>query len=371
MKADYASKGVKFYFVYKSLAHPEGGSKSYVAPVTLNERLTHIKTAYKELGNTIPWLCDNMQNDFKHKLGDRPNSEFIVDPKGEIVAMRDWSNPESLREELEKLVGKSETVTRISDLNLKIESKPSTIKKGIVERPSVPQGMKALKVVAQESKSPFYVKLRCEADNAALNGRDGKVYLGFHLDPIHHVHWNNLAPPLEYEIVGFSEGKLTPSAGKAAKIAAESDIDPREFVLDSSKLESGEFKVKVRYFACSDDEGWCKAVSQEYVVTLEVDRDGGSARRSGGRPGAGQRGQPGMRRGQGMQPRNGQRGGQGAREFSAENFFRNDKNEDGKVTRDELPSQMLRMFERIDSNGDGAITKAEAKQVEERMKRRG
>ncbi|MEC9093980.1 MAG: hypothetical protein VX438_14825, partial [Planctomycetota bacterium] len=100
IKKDYSAKGVKFFFIYKALAHPEGGTKSYVAPFTIEERLAHIKQAYKELGNTIPWLCDNMNNELKHAMGNRPNSEFIIDPKGNIAVLRDWSQPETLRSDL-------------------------------------------------------------------------------------------------------------------------------------------------------------------------------------------------------------------------------------------------------------------------------
>ena len=87
---DYAPKGVKFYYLYKSLAHP--GLMGYVGPVTLKERLMQIQEAKRTLGMEIPWLCDTMGNDLKHAIGDASNSEYVLDPQGKIVRARDWSD---------------------------------------------------------------------------------------------------------------------------------------------------------------------------------------------------------------------------------------------------------------------------------------
>ena len=56
------------------------------------------------LGSDIPWLCDSIANDLKHALGDRPNSEFVIDPQGRIVRRRAWSRPADLRKDLEELM---------------------------------------------------------------------------------------------------------------------------------------------------------------------------------------------------------------------------------------------------------------------------
>ena len=105
MYRDYGPKGVKFFFIYKTLAHPELAG-DYVQPFTLDERLAHARQAEKQLGATIPWLVDAMDNRLKHALGDRPNSEFIIDPKGKVVRKRAWSHPAQVRKDLEELVGK-------------------------------------------------------------------------------------------------------------------------------------------------------------------------------------------------------------------------------------------------------------------------
>ena len=47
MHRDYAPKGVKFFHIYKYLAH--AGRKGYVQPFTLEERLLHVKEAQRTL----------------------------------------------------------------------------------------------------------------------------------------------------------------------------------------------------------------------------------------------------------------------------------------------------------------------------------
>ena len=294
VQRDYAPKGVKFYYIYKALAHPE--TNGYVTPFTLEERLLHVKEAERTLGSEIPWICDTMENDLKHGLGDAPNSEFIIDPDGKVAVRRSWSNPSELRSDLEKLVGAVDKPTTVADLNMKKAEPPKAAKTGVVARVKMPGQMQALKIEpAMISLEPFYVKLRAEADGNVTKGGTGKLYLGFHLDPLYDVHWNNLAAPLTFEVKTSDDTQISPSSGEAPKVEVESDADPREFLLD---IEAGRgaksFEITVKYFACNGKEGWCKPVTQRYTVHLEVDRDGGNARRSG-QPVAGgnRRGRPG------------------------------------------------------------------------------
>ena len=278
---DYAPKGVKFYYIYKALAHPE--TNGYVTPFTLDERLMHVKEAERTLGSEIPWICDTMKNDVKHALGDAPNSEFIIDPQGKIAIRRSWSNPAELRSDLEKLVGAVDKPTTVADLNMKKAEPPNAAKTGVVPRVNLPGQMQALKIEpAMISLEPFYVKLRAEAESSVTRTGSGKIYLGFHLDPLYDVHWNNLAAPLKFEVKSSGGTKISPSSGEAPKVEVESDGDPREFLLDiDAGRGSDSFEVTVKYFACNDKEGWCKPVTQQYTVHLEVDRDGGNARRGG------------------------------------------------------------------------------------------
>ena len=78
----------------------------------------HVDEAKRTLGSKIPWICDNMNNGLKHTLGNRPNSEFIIDPDGRIVVSRDWSRPEELRSDLQRLVGPVTKPTTITALQM-------------------------------------------------------------------------------------------------------------------------------------------------------------------------------------------------------------------------------------------------------------
>lgn len=281
---DYAPKGVKFYYIYKALAHPE--TNGYITPFTLEERLLHVKEAERTLGSEIPWICDTMENYVKHALGDAPNSEFIVDPDGKIAIRRSWSNPSALRSDLEQLVGAVDKPTTVADLNCKQAESPKVAQTGVVPRVTMPGPMQALKIApTMISLEPFYVKLRAEADGNVTRTGSGKLYLGFHLDPLYGVHWNNLAAPLTFKVKTSAGTTISPLSGEAPRIEVESDADPREFLLDIDAGRGADsFEVTVKYFACNDQEGWCKPVTQQYTVHLEVDRDGGSARR--GQPAA-------------------------------------------------------------------------------------
>lgn len=108
----------------------------------------------------------------------------------------------------------------------------------------------------------------------------------------------------------------------------------------------------------------------------------GDRRGPGGPDGRGQR--DGDRRGpggpEGRGPRDGDRGrndgGDGDRNRNRggdflERIMKNDKNEDGKLTKEELPERMRPMFDRIDTNKDKEIDKEELTKMMERFNSRG
>lgn len=108
----------------------------------------------------------------------------------------------------------------------------------------------------------------------------------------------------------------------------------------------------------------------------------GDRRGPGGPDGRGQR--DGDRRGpggpEGRGPRDGDRGrndgGDGDRNRNRggdflERIMKNDKNEDGKLTKEELPERMQPMFDRIDTNKDKEIDKEELIKMMERFNSRG
>ena len=298
IKRDYAPRGVRFYFIYKALAHPE--TNGYVQPVSLEERLMHVREAEKRLGSTIPWLCDAMDNRAKHALGNAPNSEFIVDPRGKIVVRRVWSRPKELRDDLERLVGPVEHPTTAESLGLKPYFRSSSEKRPAELEPlELPRNLVPLVVRTVPATTPYYVKLRAEAERSLIDEGSGRLFLGFRLDPLYSVHFNNLAGRFAYEVRAPAGWQVEPARGAGPKIEAETDSAPREFLLEVRRKggagtdRAGAAKpwiVVVRYFACHDTDGWCKPVSHEFRVTMEADRDGGRVRRSGagrGRPALG------------------------------------------------------------------------------------
>lgn len=339
MYRDYGSKGVKIFFIYKSLAHPELVG-DYVQPFTLDERLAHARQAEKQLGATVPWLVDAMDNRLKHALGDRPNSEFVIDPKGKVVRKRAWSHPAQVRKDLEELVGPVAKVTKEEEvkLNLQLPLKPPA-ERGVVARLKRPR-MQPLEMepVIDPKGPPFYAKLRVEADAEAIRSGNGQLYLGFHLDPFHQAHWNNLTPPLRYKLELPDGVMIAKSSGEAAKAPFADDCDPREFLIDVEAWPSDKpIKLSVAYSACVD--GACHAIKQEYVIRLRRDKDGGGARGAGA-------------------------GLWDAKEFTKQLLAR-DKNSDGKLNRDEVMGLILPHFDHFDKNKDGLLEAGELKAVAE------
>jgi hypothetical protein len=224
-----------------------------------------------------------MDNRLKHALGDRPNSEFILDPKGRVVRKRAWSHPGLVRKDLETLVGKVDKVTKEEDVKLKLQLPvKSAAPRGVV--PRLPRSrMQPLvsqpQVVAKGHL--FYAKLRAEGDADLLSQGEGKLYLGFHLDPLHHAHWNNLNKPLRFVLETPGGAKIDTLAYEAAKVKPATDADPREFIIDVKAWpEDKPIKLTVTYAACVGEEA-CHAVKQSYMLHRRRDRDGGGARGAG------------------------------------------------------------------------------------------
>ena len=354
IERDYAPQGVQFYYLYKQLAHPE--LDHYVDPYTLEERLLHVAQAERQLGSRIPWIADVMTNELKHALGDMPNSEFIIAPDGRILLRRAWSDPAALREDLERLVGPVENPTRVSDLDLPSEPPVATVAKGIVPRVTPAGRMMTLKVGPDFDSTalPFYTKLRADVDREFLRTGEGTLLLGFHIDPLYRMHWNNLAPPLTYEVTAPDGVRVTPSSATFAEIEEPADADPREFLVDIGADDTAEsFDLTVTYYACDDDNTFCIPVTQSYAISLQVDPDAGrvfGAGRFGGR--GGRFGGPGGR------------GGPGA---LTERIRGWDANDDGLVARSEVPEPMRDRFDRMDENGDGVLEADEIESLPARL----
>jgi hypothetical protein len=245
-----------------------------------------VAEAEKRIGGKIAWLCDSMDNDLKHALGNAPNCEFVIDPDGNIARLRAWSRPEQLRTDLEELVGPVEHPTDPADVAVRFRPPPKVAATGVVERLQLPPNTVPLRVTAdvESSSEPFYVKLRVEASRNLMQNGSGRMYLGFHMDPIYHVHWNNLAAPMTFEIAAPDGVKIDPPRGEGPKLEEPADSDPREFLVTVDLKEPGPVVLTVKYFACNDEEGWCKPVEQNYTIEFEADPDAGWVQGRGRRP---------------------------------------------------------------------------------------
>ncbi len=337
-----------FYYIYKPLAHPE--YNNYVAPVTIEERLMHVAEAKRRLGSSINWLADTMDNVFHEAMGQTPNSELVIDPDGVIVARRAWSNPQELRKDMERLIGPVDNPTTIADLDLPTQPPPPTVAKGIVPRIDKPEGMWPIQIkpVLESSKAPFYVKIRAEGDAGILANGTGTMYLGFHLDPLYRVHWNNEAGPVEYELKPPPGVTVTPVKGTGPEVEEPADADPREFLVDVTAENIDQpLGLDVFYFACDDELTFCIPVNQSYQISLVRDESHDWSIQTsadnqpilgGGPPGGG----------------GGRGGGRGM-----PNLASLDTDGDGQISLDEAPARMKNFFDQMDRDGDGYITKDE------------
>jgi hypothetical protein len=276
VKIDYAAKGVEFFYIYKPLAHPE--FNGYVSPFNIEERLMHVAEAKRRLGSSITWLADTMNNEYHDVMGKTPNSEIVVNPEGKVEAIRIWSNPEELRKDLERLVGPVENPTEISDLNLPTQPPMPTVAKGVVPRVERPAGLSQMIIEPQleGSRYPFYTKLRAEGSQELYQTGKGTMYVGFHLDPLYNVHWNNDAPPLEFEITTPEGITVTPAKVKGPDPEEPADADPREFLVQIDGAKQGEtLDLSLKYYACDNALTFCVPVRQDYKVTLARDESHG------------------------------------------------------------------------------------------------
>jgi hypothetical protein len=362
--ADYRDKGVQFYFLYQSLTHPENWG--FVQPTSIQERFAQVKYAEELLKTSIPWLTDTMDNEMKQHFAMAPNSQFVFDRDGRIVHRDSWGRGSSLRESLEQLVGPSDKITTVADLNLpqfgshKTSSANSLLEPKLLDGVAVPlrvaaggEEANAKDIKSRDyGESNRYVKLRPEADQQLIQTGTGQLYLGFRQDPVLGAHWNNLATPPRYRVTA-KDVTVMPAMADAPKLSVESDTEPREFLVDIKNWQAGKpIQVEIQYFACNEEKGWCEAVQQEFIVWLEKDETAGMVSGRTHFPGAnGQTGRSGQGQRQGQNQTRGQNQGGSIME-------RLDRNGDGKIAEDEFRGPMER-FILLDKNNDGYITEDE------------
>lgn len=269
---DYAPLDVQFFFVYKTLRHPE--LDGYVQAQNLSERLMQLETARDKLGTTIPWLCDTMDDSLRRELGFGANSVYLISPEGEIVYATERINATSFRRALVQHVGATDSITTVSELDLPRHTRPKRL---INEDSSIrverPDGLTILKTTPVTPEDTYYVKLRVEAEPALLETGKGRIFLGFYPDPIHGAFWNNLTDPMQYTLTSPGEAKAMPAIASARKGPGDKDSEPRQFWVSidaSAPLET--MQLNLKYFACTDS--LCLALSQNYLIHFEAINDG-------------------------------------------------------------------------------------------------
>lgn len=283
---DYKDQDVDFYFIFQTLQHPE--NHAYVQAFSMDERFLQVAEAKRHFGTSVPWILDTFENNWKAYFQGRPNSEIIFDRDGRMVHVEPWVRKPNLRDALAEIFGPVDKPTQVADLDLPdIERISEGQRAGVVDRLKVSGNPIPLEFTAEPSKDTYYAKLRTEVDQALYETGTGQMYLGLHLDPIYQVHWNNLAEPVVYEL-SLPEGvSATPPTGKGPLPDVESDMDPREFLIDVKDWndKSEPLDVSIFYLACNKEHGWCKPVTQRYTVSLERDELAGSAYTRRQRPG--------------------------------------------------------------------------------------
>lgn len=325
MFRDYRSKGVEFYYVYKTVQHPE--INNFLTAFTIEERLRHIAEAKRRFRTEIPWICDTMDNTVKQAFGGAPNGEFILDSEGTIVRKRFWSNPDTLRRDLGELVGPVDPVTTVDDLPARFTVETRPIASGVVPRIALPGGLRPLQTtpIIEKDGHPFFAKLRVEATQSALGTGKGKLYLGVYLDPLYQVHWNNRAGRVAIEVTPPDGIELSEHQLQSPVVKADADVDPRQFLIDISGRSDKPLRIAVTYTACDDAQTFCLTIRQQYEVMLKPSRGAGS------RPGIFM---PAM--------------------FANVRTF--DKNKDGRITPDELPEGRVTLYVgHMDYNANGVI----------------
>ena len=326
---DYHEKDVNFFYIYKSLAHPE--INNFVAPHTLKERLTHISTFHEITGSKIPWICDSMDNMFASAFGGAPNGEFVIDPEGKVVRQRFWSNPVTLRNDLAEFVGEVENPISPEDALPNFELPRREIASGVVPRLDLPGGLMPLKTEPFESDFPAFAKLRVEASRPLLGEKKkGTLFLGLYLDPIYKVHWNNRAGDIRVSIKKTDGLEISESELTGPVVKEDADIDPRQFLIEMDRTDMEEpLEVTVHYVVCDDAETFCHTITQSYSVQFKTDREFGT------RPGV----------------------------FMAGLFAKVkdlDRNGDGKIEGDEFPEGKATMYlSHMDLNLDDALQMSE------------
>lgn len=270
--ADYAPKGVQFFYFYKSLRHPE--LNGYLQAQNLQERLLQLEEARHKLGTKAPWIADTIDDSIRIGLRSGSNSIYLVSPDGTLIWAAPKMDADGLRAALAKAVGPVAKPTQTTDLELpQVEKQSKAINEDSQLGVARPDGLSTLSIIPAKPEETYYVKLRAEATPELLKTGTGRLFLGFYPDPIHGAHWNNLAPPMKYEL-GLPKGvEATPASATAKKGEGDSDTLPRQFWVDiKADKTPGDIGLELHYFGCTPD--LCMALTQEYTIRFKAEDRG-------------------------------------------------------------------------------------------------
>lgn len=277
---------VQFVILYKSVVHP--GTNGIVDAFTKDERLKQLAIAKQRLGTTVPMVSDSLDGAIVKALNSAPNAEFVVDADGKLIYRKFWHDPKALRTFLEERVGKVDNPTRVEDLGMKLHFPKAGAPRGLVKPIAMPERMSIVATApdlerdleGREDAPPYFAKLLAEADRDAMQGKPGKLYLGFYLDPVYEVHWNNPAGGLSFSIESESDDSFEPVTGETPAYEHDADVDPREFLIDFQAPErAAKLRLTVHYTICDDNGKFCMPVEQHYRIELK--RKTGGASRAG------------------------------------------------------------------------------------------
>lgn len=272
LSVDFSPLGVQFFYVYKSLRHPELGG--YVEAQQLSERLMMVDQIKEKLGTQVPWLVDGMDDAIRIALRSGSQSVYLISPEGEIIHGWGKLNTEDLRHQLESKLGESSTSTTVADLNLPVVPRSPKRKNDSTDITIVrPEGMSILSITPMSPEDIYYVKLRAEADSELLKTGTGRLALGFFPDPIHDAHWNNLTPPMKYELDLPKGVTATPQMATAKQGVGDSDTDPRQFWVDIIGAKpSDKLTLTLHYYGCTPN--MCEALTHKYIIELIPEDNG-------------------------------------------------------------------------------------------------
>jgi len=275
---DYAPKGVNFFYIYRYLAHP--GNNGYIQPFILGERMRQTSDAANLLHTQVPWLCDAMDNHAARALERNGSNLVVVNRDGLEEYTGHIEDDRALRAALGKLAGETATPTTPHSIvppDIKPVAMPkANVAKRIKTDPSREKFL-PLRAVVLGSHSPFYVKMRVEASEGLLKTGSGRMILGFHIDPLYKLEWNNMGKTVAYAMKVPSGTAISPSISEAERVSLQAtDSDPREFLLEARKWKVDEpVGITVDYSVRSFVSNRKHEVSQRYIIHLDPDRFGG------------------------------------------------------------------------------------------------